>query len=102
MDYNSAPQSYRYSTIENQINKRKIDDGVLMVVTASIYGHFVRTLIDSNATKSFISSVAILPLGLAAVKDYNLLELENGRKSSPKTRPLVSLWVQLILLFVWI
>ena len=30
---------YRYSTIENTANKRKIDDCVMMVVTASIYGH---------------------------------------------------------------
>ena len=43
-------------------NKRKLSDGVLMVVTARIYGHPVRALIDSDATRCFISLSAVMPL----------------------------------------
>ena len=38
------------SVNEKSENKRKISDGVLIVVTAQIYGHPVRALIDSGDT----------------------------------------------------
>lgn len=64
---------------ENQ-QKRKIDDGILFVVNATIFGHTVRTLIDSGATRSFISSEAVLPLGLKCTSQDTMLELGNGMK----------------------
>ena len=35
---------------ENSENRRNIEDGILLVVSARIYGHKVRALIDSGAT----------------------------------------------------
>ena len=57
-----------------------------MVVTASVYGHPVRALIDSGATRCFVSSSALLPLGLQTVKDYTFLELGDGQKILSKGR----------------
>ena len=51
------------STIENNTNSRKIEDGVLLVVPARIFGHPIRALIDSGAIRGFISVNAIKPLG---------------------------------------
>ena len=56
LGYDSALGSCRYSTIQNAENKREIDNGVLMVVIASIYGHPLPTLIDSGTTRFFVSS----------------------------------------------
>ena len=49
-----------------------------MVVPAHIYGHQVHALIDSGATQSFVSSRAVLLLGLKSTSEYTLLELGNG------------------------
>ena len=57
---------------------RKIEDGILLVVSACIYGHKVRALIDSGATRSFVASGAVLPLGLKCTSEETLLELGNG------------------------
>ena len=43
---------------------RKTDDRILMVVTAAIYGHCLRALLDSGTTRRFVSSDVVLPLGL--------------------------------------
>ena len=59
-------------------NQRNIEDGILLVVTARIFGHKVRALIDSGATRCFISSGAVLPLGLKSTSEDTLLELGNG------------------------
>ena len=67
-------------------NERKISDGVLMVVTARIYGHPVRALIDSGANRCFISLSAVMALGLITIKNCTFLELGDGPKSSPKER----------------
>ena len=48
------------------------------MVSARIYGHKVRALIDSGATRCFISSGAVLPLGLKSTSENTLLELGNG------------------------
>ena len=56
-------------------NKRKISDGVLVVVSAQIYGHPLQALIDSGATRCFISLSAIIILGLTTTRDYTFLEL---------------------------
>ena len=65
-------------------NERKFDDGVLMVVTASVYGHRIQALIDSGATRCCVPSLAVISLGLKIVKDYTFVELGDDRKSSPK------------------
>ena len=69
------------STVENLQKERKIEDGVLMVVPARIFGHTMRALIDSGATRGFLSVNAIQPLGLSLVKDTTFLELGDGQKT---------------------
>ena len=59
-------------------NQRKIEDGILLVVSARIFGHKVRALIDSGATRCFISSGLVLPLGLKSTSEDTLLKLGNG------------------------
>lgn len=61
-------------------SQRKIDDGILLVVPVRIYGHKVRTLIDSKATQSFIASGAVLPLGWKSMSKDTLLELGNRNR----------------------
>ena len=39
---------------------REKDDGVLLVVTAQLYGKKCRALVDSGATRSFIMPTAVL------------------------------------------
>ena len=63
---------------EKMENQRNIEDGILLVVSARIFGHKVRALIDSGATRCFISSGAVLPLGLKSTSEDTLLELGNG------------------------
>ena len=59
--------------------KEKVVDGVLMVVIAAVYWHPVRDLIDSGATRCFVSSRAV-QLGLQTVKEYTFLELRKGQE----------------------
>ena len=63
-------------------NTRNIENRVLMVVTTKIFGHPIWDLIAivNDATRYFISSSQILPLGLLVIKDYTFLELEGGLK----------------------
>ena len=75
-----ALSSGSISVNENSEKKRKISDGVLMVVNAQIYGHPVRALIDSGATRCFISLSTVIPLGLNTIKDCTFLELGDGHK----------------------
>ena len=63
-----------------QVNIRKFGDGILLVVQARIYGHKVRALVDSGATRSLILSGAVLPLGLKSTSKNTLLELGNGHR----------------------
>ena len=67
-------------TIENSVNPRKKDDGVLLIVPMRVYGHFVQALIDSGATRCVISAQAIKPLGLSTVHENTFLELGDGQK----------------------
>ena len=50
----------------SQQNKytRKIEDGLLLVVTARIYGRPVRALIDSSATRCFVTPTCVAAVGL--------------------------------------
>ena len=45
-------------------NKRKIEDGLLMVVATSIYGRKVRALIDSGANRCFVTPACVIACGL--------------------------------------
>ena len=56
------------------------DDGVLLTVPARVYGKKVTALVDSGATRSFISPGAVLKCGLRAVHQETVLELADGRK----------------------
>ena len=61
-------------------NHRDKDDGILLVVDARIFGKQCRALIDSGATRSFITPAAVLRCGLHSVHQETLLELADGRK----------------------
>ena len=65
---------------ENKKVIRTIDDGLLMVVSASIYGRKIRTLIDSEATRCFVSPACVATCGLKGVPRDVFLELGNGEK----------------------
>ena len=48
------PQLSVVSTEDQSTNPREEEDGILLVVPARIFGHEVRALIDSGATRNFI------------------------------------------------
>ena len=64
--------------MKNQKTKEPLKMGFYLVVSARIYGHKVRALIDSGFTRCFISSGTVLPLGLKSTSENTLLELGNG------------------------
>ena len=64
---------------ENKKVIRTVEDGLLMV-SASIYGKKIRTLIDSRATKCFVSPACVAACGLKGVPRDVFLELGNGEK----------------------
>ena len=59
--------------------QRGKDDGVLLIVTARLFGHECRALIDSGATRSFVTPAAVLRCGLHSIHQETLLELADGR-----------------------
>ena len=59
---------------------RGISDGLLLVVTARINGHPVRALIDSGATRCFVTPACITAVGLKGIPRDIFLELGNGQK----------------------
>ena len=59
---------------------RKLEDGLLLVVYARIYGREIRTLIDSGATRCFLSPACVTACGLKGVPRDVFLELGNGEK----------------------
>lgn len=61
-------------------NNRNFDDAILLVVHALIFGHPLRALIDSGAARCFISTLAVVPLGLSIIHDYTFLELGDGQE----------------------
>ena len=65
---------------ENKKVVRTVEDGLLMVVSASIYGRKIRTLIDSIATGCFVSPACVAACGLKGVPRDIFLELGNGEK----------------------
>ena len=66
----------------SQQNKfsRTIEDGLLLVVPTKIYGKEVKTLIDSGATRCFVTPSCVTKVGLKGVPRDVFLELGNGQR----------------------
>ena len=58
----------------------RIEDGLLLVVSANIYGHTVRALIDRGATRCFVTPTCVKSCGLKSKPRDVFLELRNGEK----------------------
>ena len=56
------------------------EDGVLLVVPARIFGHEIHALIDSGATRCFISPAGVTQCGLTVESHNTFLELGDGKK----------------------
>ena len=76
----SHPQPSIVSTEDQSTNPRDEEDGILLVVPAQIFGHEVRALIDSGATRNFISPAGVLQCGLTVESHNTFLELGDGKK----------------------
>ena len=61
-------------------NPRQQEDGILMVVPVRIYGQEVRALIDSGATRCFISPAGVTKCGLNVEAHNTFLELGDRKK----------------------
>ena len=59
---------------------RNEDDGILLVVPARIFGSEIRALIDSGATRNFISPAGVTQCGLNVESHNTFLELGDGKK----------------------
>ena len=59
---------------------RGVDDGLLLVVPARINGHLVRALIDSGATRCFVTPACVAAVGPMGKPQDTFLELGNGQK----------------------
>ena len=57
-----------------------MDDGLLLVVPAWINGHLLRALIDSGATRCFVTPACVATVGLVGKPQDTFLELGNGQK----------------------
>ena len=68
------------SVAVHQSIDREISDGILLVVPVRIQGREYRALIDSGATRSFISPACITETGMKTRKNNTFLELGNGSK----------------------
>ena len=67
-------------------NPRQQEDGILMVVPARIYGQEICALIDSGATRCFISPAGVTQCGLNVEAHNTFLELGDGKKVLSKGR----------------
>ena len=68
------------STENQSTNPRDEEDGILLVVPLRIFGHEVRALIDSDATRNFISPAGVTQCGLTIESHNTFLELGDGKK----------------------
>ena len=59
---------------------RSEEDGILLVVPARIFGQEIRALIDSGATRNFISPAGVTQCGLTVESHNTFLELGDGKK----------------------
>ena len=65
---------------KKKIKIRKVEDGLLMVVATRIYRKTGRALIDSGATRCFITPACMTAVGLKGQPHDIFLELGNGAK----------------------
>ena len=63
---------------ENKKIIRKFEDGLLLVVPATIYGKSVKALINSGATRCFATPSCVTAVGLKGIPRDIFLELGNG------------------------
>ena len=63
-----------------QKKERQVEDGLLLVVSASIYGKPIRALIDSGATRCFVTPTCVAAVGLKGTPRDVFPELRNGGK----------------------
>ena len=73
-------QLYAVSYKDQPKNPRNQEDGILIVVPARIFGQEVRGLIDSGATRCFISPAGVTKCGLNVESHNTFLELGDGKK----------------------
>ena len=59
---------------------RRIEDGLLLVVSTKIYGHTIKAVIDSGATRCFVTPTCVTTCGFKAKPRDVFLELGNGEK----------------------
>ena len=78
----TSPQTqlYAVSHEDQPKNPRKEDDGILLIVPARVFGHEIRALIDSGATRCFISPAAVTKCALEIETHNTFLELGDGTK----------------------
>ena len=65
---------------KNEIKISKVEDGLLMVVATRIYGKTMCALIDSGATRCFVTPACVTIVGLKGNPHGIFLELGNGEK----------------------
>ena len=65
---------------ENKTMSRKVEDGLPLVVPTRIYGKQVKALIDSGATRCFVTPSCVAAVGLKGISRDSFLELGNGGK----------------------
>ena len=59
---------------------RAEEDGILLIVPVRIFSHEIRALIDSGATRNFISPAGVTQCGLRVESHNTFLELGDGKK----------------------
>ena len=74
------PQLSVVSTEDQSTNPRDEEDGILLIVPARIFSHEVCVLIDSSATRNFISPAGVTKCGLTIEPHNTFLELGDGKK----------------------
>ena len=67
-------------SVKIQKKERNVEDGLLLVISALIYGKPMRALIDSGATRCFVAPTCVAAVGLKRPPRHIFLELGNGEK----------------------
>ena len=66
--------------MDQSTNPQSEEDGILLVIPGQIFGHEIYTLIDSGATRIFISLACETKCGLKVELHNTFLELGDGTK----------------------
>ena len=65
---------------ERKEGSRRVEDGLLLVVSARIYEKTVKAFIDSGATRCFVTPSFVAAVGLKEIPRDIFLELRNGEQ----------------------